>query len=303
MIEEKAMLRWVRKAITRHTQPSAGGCLKGDHLLDFYSDRLDEVASTDVREHLVACARCRGEALQARTFLRVMSEPRAVRPARFPKISSVLTQRTPFMLAAAAMVVLGLGTAFFFWRTHRVEIPPVQQARSSKPPAAAAEVASGAPAANPWRDLVVAKADYSPPVAGPHEMSYRDGKQPPEAQSTLPLAMEPYERDDFAEAERRLAELLARNPGEAEAHFYRGVSLLMLGRTPEAIAPLQAAIKTGEAALVAEARWYLALTHLKHGQPTEALEQLDALSAEPGAHREEAEQLQLEVLAKMPASR
>lgn len=233
----------------------------------------------------------------------MMSEPSGVRPARFPKISWVRVQRTPFLLAAAAMVVFGIGIAFLFWRTHRVEIQPVQQARSSKPPAAAAAVASGAPAANPWRDLVVAKAEYSPPVAGPHEMSYRDGKQAPEAQSTLPLAMEPYERDDFAEAERRLAELLARNPGEAEAHFYRGVSLLMLGRTPEAVAPLRAAIKTGEGALVAGARWYLAIALLKHGQPTEALEQLDALSAAPGARRAEAAQLRQEVLARMPASR
>lgn len=299
MIHEKSMQYWVREAIVRHTEPSSGRCPEGDQLLNFYSDRLDQAEIADVREHLVACARCRGEARLARSFLSVMCEPAGVRAARFPTISWMRTRTTPFLLASAALVVLSIGAAFLFWRTRQVEIPPLQQARSTGPQA----VTSDASATNPWRDLVVAKADYSPPIAGPDDMFYRDGKPEPEAQSTLPLAMEPYERDDFAETERRLAELLARNPRESEAHFYRGVSLLMLGRTAEAIAPLQAAIRTGEGAAVAEARWYLALALLKHGQPTKALEQLDSLSAAPGAHRAEAGKIRQEVLAKMPEPR
>lgn len=298
MKREQTMRDRVGEAIRRHAQPVSGGCLENDRLIDFYSDRLDAAASAELREHLVACPACRERAQQARLFLTVMCEPISAQPARPAKLSWMPTRGAPFLMAMAATVVVGV-VAILLWRTSGGEYPREQQALSSTP----SDLQPGTPLTNPWRNLTVAKADYSPPVAGPDEMFYRNGKPAPPTGSTLPLAMEPYERNDFGEAARRLAKFLEKNPTAAEAHFYRGVSLLLLDRTSEAIAPLRAAIENGEGVLEDDARWYLAMAFLKSARYAEALEQLDSLSAAPGPRRLAAEGLRQEVRSNAQKSR
>lgn len=299
MKPRRSMREWAREAIERRWRITAGVCLKDEELLDFYSGALEEAAESVVREHLVTCAQCRERARYTRTFVNVMCQPPSARPVRFGGFSWILTRPAPLLMAAAATVMIALGVALLLRPPHHPGIPPAQEARSSTPP----PIRSETPATNPWKDLVIAKAEYSPPVAGPDEMFYRDGRGGPKTQSTLPLAMEPYERNDFAEAERRLAEFVARNPQAPEAHFYRGVSMLLLNRLSESVAPFQAAIQTGKGAVVEEARWYLALALLKDGQSAKALEQLESLSGTVGARRAEAEKLREQVRAKAQETR
>ena len=104
----------------------------------------------------------------------------------------------------------------------------------------------------------------------------------------------------FHEAERQLALFLEAHPESADARFYRGVSLLMLGRTAEAAPPLMAAIEIGESRTREEARWYLALGFLKQDEPGKALEQLDVLATSPGHRRSEADKLRQEVRTRSP---
>ncbi len=95
-------------------------------------------------------------------------------------------------------------------------------------------------------------------------MVWRDEGSGPSAAEEFARAMEPYERDAYAECERRLASYLARHPRDPRALLYRGVSLLLLGRAAESIAPLEA-VAAASPDLAGDAHWYLALAWLKTG--------------------------------------
>ena len=149
---------------------------------------------------------------------------------------------------------------------------------------------------NPWRDLQIAKAQYTPATTPQDELLYRDDSpQTQRKPGAFTEAMQPYERNDFAEADRRLGQFTEMNPGHAAAHFYRGVSLLLLGKPAEAIAPLETAVAKGEGRVREEAHWYLALTYLKTGDHLKALEQLDSVIQLSGKRRSDAEALRKQV--------
>lgn len=70
----------------------------------------------------------------------------------------------------------------------------------------------------------------------------------------------------FKEAEQ----FLKKNPEDAEALFYSGISALSLHKEKLAVARLESCIKTGSSAWVNEASWYLALTKIRQDKTTEA---------------------------------
>lgn len=269
---------------------AAGPCLEAAQLIDFYSGLLAKQENVAVREHLTSCPKCREEARESRVFLDVRAEPSETRPA----VRVAFLSR--HVLLAAAMLVITTGAALLIWRARRTEVPPETQALSTTP----STIVPPAAAQNPWRDLVIAKADYAPPTAGPGELYWRIGGKGAQTQSTLPRAMMPYETNDFAGAERLLAEFLKDHPDAADAHFYRGVSLLMLGRTPEAVPPLLAAVDNGTGKIRDEARWYLALALLKDGRHATAFEELDLLASAPGDRRGDAVKLRQDVRMRAP---
>jgi hypothetical protein len=153
----------------------------------------------------------------------------------------------------------------------------------------------------PFDDLAIARAEYVPHAAE-DELVWR-GEDPGAASSGPTLfdeAMEAYERDDFARAEALLGRVAEDDPHATEARFYRGVSLLLLGRPADAAAPLAAAEASATGALRDEARYYLALARLKGGDLGEARRLVDALIEDGGARRAEAEALRARIEAVHP---
>jgi tetratricopeptide (TPR) repeat protein len=271
-----------------------GPCLDEDRIVAFYSGRLGEGQEDAVRTHLAECPRCLELARDARQFLKAMA-PEAVPPAgpvetRGLRGRAVSTAQW-IGLAACLLVAAGLGLSW---------------SRSSPTPTDRRAAGEGLPPARPtsieapkrtWDDLPVRKAAYERAEPVPPDVVWRDPDAGPSVAGgeTFARAMEAYEKDDFKEADRRLARVLAREPQRSEAHFYRGVSLLLLQRPSEAITALESARRGARGRLRDEALYYLALAHLKAGDLENALVPLGELSRGTGHRRTDAERLQREI--------
>jgi len=274
-------------------RPRAAPCLDEDQLVEFYLGRLEESRNDSIQDHLAECSDCLELSKDVRQFLAMMDESvdaiDAV-PAEASHSSPFGLGVGPRLFLLAASVVIAVAAGIVYWRGSRVEAPPPQaQAPQPTPSAAAAPE-------NPWRDLQIAKAQYTPATTPQGELLYRDDSaQAQRKPSAFAQAMQPYERNDFAEADRRLKQFTEKNPGHAAAQFYRGVSLLLLGKTADAVAPLEAAATLGQGRLREEALWYLAQTYLKTGDYSKALEQLDVVIQTSSKHRADAEQPRAQV--------
>jgi hypothetical protein len=122
----------------------------------------------------------------------------------------------------------------------------------------------------PPRPVVVAMQHQPPPVRVPVSkpvlrlpaealvLRGEDGVSQAAFLKQYGSAVEPYRRDDFAEAAARLDVFLKRYPDCAEGHFYRGVSLLFLKRNEEAERALGDAVRLAAGDLQKEAEDYLA---------------------------------------------
>ncbi len=236
-------------------------------LLAFYRGRLSETESESIRGHLGACAACVEVARDARAFLG------AVEPA------SQRSRPSGYAWLAAAAVAAAALLAGLWLARHRFAGPPSESSARTAP----------APV-SPWRDLSVAAADYRA-VAPEDELAFRSGEGA--AAAGFAEAMVPYARGDYAAADAALGRYLEAQPHQPEASFYRGVSLLMLGR-PEEARPLLA-FSASAVPAPGEARWYLALALLKSGATAAAVADLDAVASSPGPHRAEAGKLAAEV--------
>jgi tetratricopeptide repeat protein/putative zinc finger protein len=246
---------------------AASPCPGEETLVAFYRGGLSEAEGESVREHLALCASCVDLAQDARRFLGAMGSPAAAEVSRRQGLR---------WLAAAAVLAVAFSAGLWVARQR-----PATPASPSVPEAAVPG------AANPWWDLPVAAAAYRPP-APEDELVFRSAEEAPPA-AAFAAAMSPYARGDYAAGEIELARFLRAHPGHAEASFYRGVSLLMLGKPGEAIAPLESAVSSARPP--AEARWYVALALLKSGDAAAALGPLDAVGREPGPHQTEAAEL------------
>ena len=96
--------------------------------------------------------------------------------------------------------------------------------------------------------------------------------------SIFAAAMAEYSRRDFASAARQLRGV----GGEAAvpAAFFRGSSLLMLGKADAATAEFSRVIALGASPYLAEAHFYRAKAHLLRGRANEALADLRAAAAD-----------------------
>lgn len=244
---------------------AASPCPGEETLLAFYRGGLSEAEGESVREHLAGCASCVGLARDARAFLAAWEA--------VPERARGFGAR---WLAAAAVLFVAVLAGLWAAR-DRAAAPapgPVREAHAPGP-------------ANPWRDLPIAAAEYRPP-APEEELVFRSGDEAPPP-AAFAAAMSSYARGDYAAAEAELSRFLATHPGHAEAGFYRGVSLLMLGRPDEAKPLLKSAAVSSRPP--AEARWYLGLALLKSGDAAAALAELDAVGRVQGKHRAEAARL------------
>jgi tetratricopeptide repeat protein len=274
-------------ALRRVAGGASSPCASEEQLVRFYAGGLAEAEADEMRDHLSGCARCVEVGRDARSFLASMGQPDADslpesgRAPRVPARPPAHRQWRPLLsLAAMALLAAGLWLGRGAWPTAPTR--PRAGSPSSSPPLAPTPAAA-------WRDLPVAKAGYRAEVTPDGELDWRGEDAAPDAATAFPVAMEPYVRDDFAVAERRLAGYLARHPRDPRALFYRGVSLLLLGRAAESIEPLERAASR-PSALAGEAGWYLALACLKSGDTGRAAAQLRRV--EPSSpHRPEADAL------------
>jgi tetratricopeptide (TPR) repeat protein len=136
--------------------------------------------------------------------------------------------------------------------------------------------------------VTIAKAAH--PLAGKDEELVWRGEES-EAREMFDRAMRAYDEDDFSRSSALLARSLELEPDHADARFYLGVSLLLLGRAGEAIPALDAAARGSAGALHDEARWYLALAAVRAGDRDRARRVLDELIADGGGRRADARKL------------
>jgi tetratricopeptide (TPR) repeat protein len=240
-------------------------------MLAYMAGRCSETEEEETREHLADCAECVTLSRDARGFLGAMAPERTRRRVVWP-----LALAASLALAAVAGVLL---------------------TRASRPaPDAPGPIAFRATPHNPWSELRIA-APPAPPSRG-EEIVFRSEEQVPAAPSdAFNSAVDAYRAGDYARAEKSLAAVLARDPSDGEAHLYRGVCLIQLGRPAESVAALEKALTNNDARVRGEAHWYRALLRLKEGRFGEALEDLDALAAVAGARQNEAETLRSQVRA------
>ena len=109
---------------------------------------------------------------------------------------------------------------------------------------------------------------------------------PERAARELASALEPYQRDEFDAAARRLTEVARQHPTSAAAHFYLGISDLFLRREADAIAALETAKRLAGAdpVLADDTTWYLALAYQKAGQREPAVRELRLLCEAKSVH-------------------
>ena len=181
-------------------------------------------------------------------------------------------------LAVAAVVA---AAAIFLVWLARHSPAPMPEVRVEAP-VAATPVSS-------WKELAVAVPAYVP--APEEELVFRSDE--PLGSRGFAEAMAPYARGDYAGSEPLLARFLLAHPNDGRASFYRGVSLLLIGRPEDAVALLEAAAESGPPP--EGVRWYLALAQLKSGNEDGALRELDAVAGAEGAHQREASELAKEV--------
>lgn len=267
MTRDESMERGLKAAFQRR---GATPCPGEGPLLAFYGGGLDEARSEAIREHLAGCASCVELALDARAFVETMSAPAA---------EAGPGSRMARWLAAAAALLVAAGAGLWLTRQRPAAPAPVVPAAASRP-------------SDLWRDLPVAAAAYRPP-SPEDELVFRSGEGADGRE--FAEAMVPYTKGDYRATEAGLARFLEKHPGHADASFYRGVCLLMLGK-PEQARPLLASAAASRRA-AKEARWYLALALVKSGDAAAALGKLDAVVRSRGPHRDEAARLAEEIRA------
>ncbi|MET0621001.1 MAG: tetratricopeptide repeat protein, partial [Thermoanaerobaculia bacterium] len=202
-----------------------------------------------------------------------------------PEVMSMF--RAKRWLAVAA--VLAAAAIFLVWLA-RHSPAPMPEARVEAPVAAAPRS---------WKELPIVVAPYAP--APEDELVFRSDEPAREAPAGFAETMTPYARGDYAAAEAILARYLLAHPRDGGASFYRGVSLLLIGRPEDAVPLLEAAAESGPPP--EGARWYLALAQLKSGNEDAALRELDAVAGAEGAHQREAAELAKEVRSARDARR
>ena len=87
----------------------------------------------------------------------------------------------------------------------------------------------------------------------------------PEERVALLEGLIPYRQGDYDRAATQFAALVARDPQSAAGHFYLGLSELMRGRNPNAVAALDIASRQASADTedATQILWYLAIAHYR----------------------------------------
>jgi len=185
--------------------------------------------------------------------------------------------------AVAAVLVVAIALVVIL----RQRGPQPDQPGNSGEPTASTEPRLPAPPARGRTAFVLSKAAVKVPAAA--VLTFRTGSEDARAfLSELASALEPYRKDDFAEAARRLEPLARKYRESAEARLYLGVSRLFLDEPLVALASLEAGRRFADDALRDDVSWYLALAFDRAGRVDDARQELRALCLRPGEYQKRA---------------
>ncbi len=107
----------------------------------------------------------------------------------------------------------------------------------------------------------------------------------------LENAMAEYDAGDYQGSRIMLETLLAREPENATAHFYAGISSLAMNDTRSALSHLREAALSRGSDWELQAAWYAALCHVRQGETEDALALLDTLRLVGGPFSRESAEL------------
>lgn len=199
----------------------------------FLENGLDATTRESTREHIASCPSCAG----------VFKAARLAAVEHLPEEASGQTKairQLPHFATIGALVVVVL--ALFLGRPAEApNLPAVATGPSAN------AIAQGKPS--------FAKAPVV--LSAEQPLATRDPGRVGTFVKELTSALEPYERDAFAEAATRLERLAIAHPKSFEAAFYQGVSLLMDGRAQESVPVLERADSLAGAARQVESRRWL----------------------------------------------
>jgi hypothetical protein len=202
-----------------------------------------ELARHDVEHlatHLAECGAC----AEAWRIARDFGTPAAL-PA--PKAAAV----TPWWLAAAAVIGLAAGLSLLYY---------------TRTPDPAAPVAS-APVVAPSFAIPIEKAPIK--VSSRYALTWRGPGDGQRFMSDLKIALEPYERGDYAAAVQTLSALRKQYADTAETSLYLGISMLLAG-SGNPIEVLEHARNLAEPGQAEDAAWFLAAAYERGGRRADA---------------------------------
>jgi tetratricopeptide (TPR) repeat protein len=245
---------------------------------------LDETDKVAFRAHIIECEYCHEQSYSMEPFAIVFRDHRtamrrnqtgaSVLPA-FSSAWGLLAWAVKQTVPLTVSVLLLVAGAFVIWQAPWKPTPRVEVSRF--PPIA------GSGTNSRWTNIEVPKPNYTAPKTNvllrePDKMFAR--------------AMTAYQRDDLAAAIEQLQTLSEMQPSDlGEVSFYEGVSLLLVGRSQDAITALRRAMVTGDDRQMEKSRYYLALTYLKLDQPQQAIAEVEAIIESGGEYLSAAKQL------------
>jgi hypothetical protein len=246
-----------------------GRCPAPRRLLDARAGRLTDGDANPVLAHASACPFCQAlvEALAEPTSEELDTAQRRRLDARIVAATSGAGTRgrvLPFptawrwgalaALSAAACLMLIFNTGDW--------LAPGSLPASPPPPALGRLVP-------PSRTILLAERLETRDM-GLASLSWRGDVTAAPPAPAFDAARVAFDRGEFAEAERRLGAITASTPAMADAWLLLGVSRLLLGRAPDAIAPLTRARETLVGAARDDADWHLAVALHAVGRTDEA---------------------------------
>ena len=234
---------------------------------DLWSGARGELPGPQVEglvEHIGGCGACAelwrmAAAVDAGAPARVLEMPR-----------QPVAWRAPLAVAASiAVVVIG----FYGVRTMMLQDPAAPETLATAAPK---------PAAIPD----VLKMDKPPvKISSRHALLFRGETNSNDSFLTDSAeAFDFYKADRFEDSVKAFDTLGRKYPQAAEPSFYKGVSLLMLGRWPAAVEPLKDARPLADEELARDAEWYLAIAYHRSGQLDQARTTLRPICAATGAY-------------------
>jgi len=273
--DETEFRQEIEAAVQTH-RAAVGPCPRPDLLMAASSGVTFE-GSGDVLRHLAVCPLCEqlSRDLAEYEFPPVSeAEDRRMR-ARWGAAPGRTTRswwnwRIPAMTAAAAALLAGV----VFLR------------RPAVPPEAISPLPSPAKPA-PAFVLTLTKAPIRIPAAA--VLTFRGDADDSKAYlADFAAALEPYRKDDYAEAASVLEPVTRKYPKTAEPEFYLGVSLLLMSQNDAAVTSLLEARRRGGGVVRDDISWYLAVALARSGKIADARAEAEHLCARAGDYKTQA---------------